>query len=487
MRRPLPRFLLSLSLVLLATSCGSIGPCPVCAPCGRDVSVGGRDLPGGSDTYAPPDLGRGDAGPLPDTDSPFPIVAGAGWPTPNAYSWDGSWRPRPEDFPLDGLFDDEYGDGHTLPMGGWEGPTPRLPPGDWDWNDANDDFANYRNFHANVGIFAALLDGESQHFGWRLAPNEPEGADYGIQGEFFHGTPGVDVLHLGAAGAIHTFTTGQLGEGPDVLVFDEAWSLDFFLGARGQGSEHDNDLVVAGCRNRADGSLGIRGASIHTGPGRDWIFVRNAGGAAFDAGNLDGRTDQLDPDDGDDLIVLRGNMTDFRVFGGGGDDTFVWYMDDSRLGSIAFQGPNIFGGGGSGAAVWDTEGTDRLVLVIPPDTRILPFGDNPPGTLTVGLYYGDDGTVWWDEPMYGDPLAEYCITCGRGPSGERTITLAYHSASGHFETGWFWITDIEEIQLGLGAAAALYRVDQRQGSLSPAPDLSAFNPPAEPLEYCRPW
>ena len=73
-------------------------------------------------------------------DSDEPDTAGA-WPTPNAWSWDGSWEPA--EFPLDGLLDNEYFDGHPDIHGT---PTPILPPGEWDWNDDDNDLANWRNF-----------------------------------------------------------------------------------------------------------------------------------------------------------------------------------------------------------------------------------------------------------------------------------------------------------------------------------------------------
>ncbi len=78
------------------------------------------------------------------------------WPTPNGYAWNGSWQPQTTDFPLAGLLDDEYGDGHDG--------TPVLPPGRWDWNDADNDLANWRNFASTIGTFAKLTDVDGRHF-----------------------------------------------------------------------------------------------------------------------------------------------------------------------------------------------------------------------------------------------------------------------------------------------------------------------------------
>ena len=453
---------------------------------------GGPDDPGGPDDdtlYWPP--AEAD---WPPADAPvvvprelYPHVGEPGWPAPNAYSWDGSWEAI-EEYPFLGLFDDEYNDGHVI----FDGTvTPVLPPGQWDWVDDNDDIANWRNFAGSIGTFAPLLDGARRQFGWRLVPNEPDAVDYAAAAHYFEGTSGTDVLDLGPNGRIHSFTVGDLGDGPDVLVFERAWSLDFWMGNARRGAAHDDDLVIAGCSEAVQGDFDIEAASIHAGPGSDWIFARDTTGAAFDAGNGSdgvgdgGRTDVLDPADGDDLVVLRGRMRDFRVFGGAGDDVVVWYLDENGAGDISFAGPNLFGGGGSGEAIWDTEGTDRLVLVIPPTTPFLDTTPTPAGALLFRIWTGDTGQLWWDDPVYDDPYARYCITCGVGPDGQRTIQLEYRSADGSVFTGWFWITDFEELQLGLGAGARVFRIDSAAGRAVAAPDLTPFDPPDVPPGYCR--
>jgi hypothetical protein len=437
----------------------------------------------------PPDA----AGPPPDADRPPPDADGppsartvfphaVGWPAPNAYSWDGSWRPAPGTFPLAGLLDDEYFDGHTT----WDGTvTPVLPPGRWDWNDANDDVANWRAFEGSVGRFEPLLDAHDNHFGWRLLGNTPAAVPFAGPAHYFEGTPGVDLLHLGPGGRINSDTRGNLGDGPDVLVFDAAWSLDFRTGSSLTGGRNDNDLVVGGCTANGPGEYDIYGATFHTGPGADRIYVRDVRAAALDAGNGDGGiTSVLDPLDGDDVVVLRGNMKDFRVFGGAGDDTVVWYVDE--LGeSIAFAGPNFFGGGGAGDAIWDTAGTDRLVLVIPADTRIVGQGMTQPGELMITHYYGNIPDFSWDAPVYDDLYARYCITCGTGPDGRRTLNLEYRALAGPAFTGWFFVTDFEELQLGVGPDAAVYRIDQARATLTPAPDLAPFRPDPWPEAWCE--
>ncbi|GMV39088.1 MAG: hypothetical protein AMXMBFR64_08040 [Myxococcales bacterium] len=447
--------------------------------------------PADPDVLAPPDTGpldaggsvdapSPDAGPAADAGSPG---ADAGPPLKYPYSWDGSFEPTQSDFPMAGLFDDEYFDGHKT----WTGEvSPILPPGKWDWNDANDDMANWKNFAGNIGKFEMLVDDEGNHYGWRLLGNDPDAIDYAGPAAYFEGSPGIDVLDLGPSGLLHSFTSGNLGDGPDVLIFDGSWSLDFRTGSSLSGSKWDNDLVIGGCIPDAGPGYQFKQATIHTGPGSDWIFALDMGGAAIDAGNGDGgKTDVLDPTDGDDLVVLRGNMRDFRVFGGMGDDTAVWYVDEGKE-SIAFLGPNFFGGGGSGEAVWGDPGTDRLVLVVPPDTKIVDKTPTPPGALLVRIVADYAKDIWWDGPVIGDPFAKYCITCGTGPGGRKTVTLEYKSATTPAFTGYFWVTAFEELQLGVGPDAKMFRIDDVAGKLIPAPDLLPYDPPGPPGGVCDP-
>jgi hypothetical protein len=244
-----------------------------------------------------------------------------GWPEANEWSWDGRWEPQDPDFPIDGLLDDEYFDGHLDRNGN---PTPILPPGRWDWEDTNDDLANWRNFETNLGSFEMLTDTRGRHYGWRFVPNDPTAPDYSGAAEYFEGSSGTDILHLGPAGVIHSMGACNLADGPDILVFRESYALDLRTGSSDTGALRDNDLVVAGCNENPDGSFDVLTTTVHTGPGRDWVFIRDLSRAGVDLGNgQNGRTDAHDPDDGDDLVVLRGNTHDFRVFGGGGNDLAV--------------------------------------------------------------------------------------------------------------------------------------------------------------------
>lgn len=419
----------------------------------------------------------------PGTPPPVGSVGADGWPANNVYSWDGSWTPPKSTFPIAGLFDNEYHDGHTT----WNGTvSPILPPGAWDWNDSNDDLANWKNFASAIGVFKKLADSNNQHFGWMLVGNNPQAIPFSGPAAYFEGTPGTDILHLGSGGHINSFTTGNLGNGPDILVFDKSWSLDYRTGSTSTGSSRDNDLVIGGCQVAPVGNYTFEKATIHTGPGRDWIFARNINAAAIDAGNGDnGKTAALDPTDGNDLVMLAGNVRDVRVFGGWGSDTVVWYMDDANVSSIAFAGPNFFGGGGSGAALWGDPGTDRLVLVIPPSTKFVDKTPTPPGSLLFRIWndYGDE--IWWDEPVYNDPYARYCITCGTGPLGQKTLNLEYLSADSSFFTGWFWVTAFEELQIGVGPTAVVYSINQATATLTPIPTATPYVPPDWPWEWCQ--
>jgi len=451
------------------------------------VSDPGVPDPGGGDPGSG-DPGPGDpGGDLPPEPScprllPLPDPAWPSGPRSNPWSWNGSWTPRAEDFPLQGLFDDQYFDGHRV-----EGrPTPILPPGRWDWNDADNDLANWRNFYTNLGEFLPLRDGCDRQFGWRFLPKYPEAVDFSGPGEYFEGSSGMDLLLLGPGGNLSSIT-GSLGGGPDVLVFGHAWSLDYRTGETGvPGADRDDDLVVAGCIGDAGLDYPIRTMTIHAGPGADVLFARNIRAAALDAGNgAGGRTDTLDPTDGDDWVILGGNVKDVRVFGGYGNDVLFWYVDQMNE-ATPYQGGDFFGGGGYGGAVFGDPGIDRLVLVAPPETRIVDRPSSPPqpGSVLVMRENGGSDEPWYDEPTLNDPYARYCITCGRGPNGERTLYVQYASADGRIDTGYVSVTAFEELQVGTGPGARVYRLDQVAGRAVAAPDLAPLEAPAHPFEWC---
>lgn len=376
------------------------------------------------------------------------------------------------------LFDEKYGDGHP-----YQGkPTPILPPGQWDWSAPNNDLANWKNFAQNVGQFELLTDAQQEPFGWELLGAAPNAVDFAGPAAYFEGSSGRDLMNLGREGKIHSFN-GRLGAGPDVLVFNESWSLDFSTSEDQGGAVADNDVVVAGCDVNNGPSFDIDTTSIHTGSGDDILFVRDAERSAFDAGNAGGVTSALDPDDGDDITVLRGNMLDFRAFGGKGDDTVVWYVDEVKQ-DTEWLGPNFFGGGGAGDALWGDTGVDRLVLVIPTNTNVIGSGATQPGQLLVRILQNYKSQIQWDAPTYGDPKARYCVTCGVGPLGRKTIMLEYRSANGAIHTGYFWVTAFEELQIGVGAGAKVYSLDDVAGTATLNPALPAFaHPPLDPA-YC---
>ena len=434
---------------LLAASCLAL------AACG---GTGGRPADAGTDQL---DTATEAEVPGPD----------AGWPAPNEWSWDGSWEPT---LPLGCLLDDEYGDGHDG--------TPVLPPGEWDWDDGNDDLANWRNFESSIGSFEPLLDGSGEQYGWRLVPNEPGACDFSGAAAYFEGSCGADVIDLGPAGSLHSYATGNLADGPDLLVFRESWSLDFRTGSSESGAAADNDLVVAGCGENPDGGFDVMTCTIHTGPGSDWVFVRDISRAAVDLGNGEsGRTDATDPLDGDDLVVLRGNTHDFRVYGGSGSDTAVWFVDEN-VQTTTWLGPNFFGGGGHGDALWDDDGTDRLVLAVPVGTPLVASTPTPPGSV---LVRGTDGELVLDEPTQHDPFARYCVECGTSPAGRRTIIVEYVSADETISTGYFFVTAFEELQVGVGPGAEVFALDDVEGTATPLADAAIpFVPPDWPEAYC---
>ncbi len=430
----------------------------ILAGCGDSNTGPGNDSPDGGN-------GNGKGG------LPAPPDLTVEWPTATEYSWNGVWAPS---FPLDGMFDNEYFDGHDG--------TPILPPGNWDWDDSSNDIANWRNFKNGVGEFEQLLDSQDRIYGWKLLPITPAGIDLNVRVDFFEGSPGADWFDLGPGGVLHSTGGGNFGPGPDVLVLNGSYSLDFRIGGAADGAGADDDLIVAGCDENPDGSYDIITTAVHTGPGADWVFVRDISRSAVDLGNGDsGRTDAMDESDGNDLVVLRGNTLDFRVFGGFGHDIAVWYVDDN-VQTTTWLGPNFFGGGGEGDALWSDPGTDRLVMAIPVDAPIVTQTPTPKGSF---LVRGTDGELRLDDPTQHDEYAAYCVECGESPDGRRSIIFEYNSADGAIETGYFFVTAFEELQIGIGEGARVYRIDDRAGTVELAEDLEPFVPPFPPASFCE--
>lgn len=449
---------ISICLALVSGCTGSTGT--------SDGTDGGMN----ADSSSPNDSG----GPPVDmpVGPPHPIE---GWPTPNDYSWNGSWSPTSGELAALELLDNEYNDGHDG--------SPILPPGNWDWEDSGNDLANYRNFESHVGTFVARNDGAGAQYGWTIALNDAA-PEYAGAASFWEGDPGADLVDLGPMGSIHSLGIGEgnLGDGPDVLTFGESYSLDYRTGSSSSGGAHDDDLVVAGCTHHTDGEFNVVTTTIHTGPGSDWVFVQDISRAGIDLGNgADGRTDTLDPNDGDDLVVVRGNSQDFRLMGGRGNDTFVWYVDEN-VQTTAYLGPDFFGGGSKDSALWDDPGIDRLVLVVPTDTVLVTEPATPDGGL---LVMETDGVFVDDPPTAEDPYATYCVECGTSPTGRKTVILEYNRADGEVRTGYFNITAFEEVQVGIGSGARVFHIDDTNGTATLDGSATPTVPPDYPTQYCE--
>lgn len=401
------------------------------------------------------------------------------WPgIANAYSWDGSWEPDAEDLPPDGLYDDVYFDGHEVAGEA----SPVLPPGAWDWVDEGTsnvtELGAWQAFSSNLGTFEPLEDNAGHPFGWRFLGNAAGGVTWNYEGDRYEGSAGTDVLDLGPAGRISLTSALSLRDGPDMVRYLECSAADWRTGSSAAGHLRDNDLAIAGGDTaRPAGEYDVRTSTLHTGPGRDLVFVNNIERAAVDLGNgANGRTDTLDPNDGDDMAVVGGNGYDFRLFGGEGNDTFVWRVDEVNQ-NTPWLGANFFGGGGWTPAAWD-EGTDRIVLVVPVDTAV----ENGAASAASGVV-----AVWIDPDYSPDPVsdppteddvyARYYASAGIGPGGKKTVLWAYESVSGNVHTGYCAMTGIEELQVGLGPQARVYRIDETNGvatydaSLPPLVDL----------------
>ncbi|MBN2527707.1 MAG: hypothetical protein JXR76_15050 [Deltaproteobacteria bacterium] len=390
----------------------------------------------------------------------------------NVYSWDGSWSPSSAKFPLKGMFDET----HAM-----------LPPGKWGWDGACDcpgdeGLAVYNNEFVAKGLdFEALVDDASHQFGWRLIGTNDAPMTLDHRGDNYVGTPWVDIIDLGGVGELASTGPGDtspgmnLCDGPDMLRYGIGRSVDMRTGSDTRGALFDNDLVILGTeRIPVLNEYDVEGTTIHTGPGSDLVFARNFGPAAIDLGNgLSGRTDTTDTADGDDIEVLQGNMRDFRVYGGYGNDIIVWYVDE--VNDDRWLGPNFFGGGGFGDAIWEYPGSDRLILAVDLATQVVSSRsehDNNPGSFLAFIY--SDYAAAVDAPMAGEPYAQYYGTAPVGPDGEHTLTLSYRSADGTVFTHDFYATGIEIIQLGIDDDAAVYEVDQVAGALQRSNTIPPF-------------
>lgn len=467
----------SFSTLVAAGVCAAL-----CAACGDSGSDGGA---GGSGNGGSGNGGSGNGGSGAGTSGSGGSGAGTSgsggagggngeWPgAPNQYSWDGSWNPTAQP---DGIFDAIYNDGHVVDGA----PSPLLPPGEWDWQQTGL-LANWNAFSGRVGTFELLRDAAKDFaFGWRLNRASQAGITVDAIMEYYFGSSGTDILDLGPGGAFES--TGNLlygpavgfGDGPDMLRYRTGHSAAIRTGSSVSGGAQDNDLAILG----SDGSAGLDSyevitSTLHTGPGRDLVFANNFERAAIDLGNGgDGRTDTLDPSDGGDIVVIGGNARDFRVYGGRGDDVFVWHVDEVDHSPGEWLGPNFFGGGGWGDALWGDPGVDRLVLGIPEDTKLVNSpGQVVPGSLLI-IVQPEEGTVI-DTPTENDDYARYYVYAPPSPTGELTVTLQYVSADSSVDTAYFFMTAVEEIQLGTSPSAPVYRVDAKSGaySLADAPAL----------------
>jgi len=456
--------------------CAGAVVCSGCGDSGNDGAASGGSGNAGSGNAGSGNGGSGNGGSGAGTSGSGGSGGGSGaWPNqPNQYSWDGSWTPTAQP---EGIFDSIYNDGHVV-----EGsPSPLLPPGEWDWQQTAL-LANWNAFSTRVGTWELLRDDAHDFaFGWRLNRATEAGVAVDAIMEYFHGSSGTDILDLGAGGAFES--TGNLlygpavrfGDGPDMLRYRRGHSAEVRVGSSVTGAARDNDLAIIGGPGSAGlDSYDVVTTTLHTGPGRDLVFVNNFERAALDLGNgEDGRTDALDANDSGDIAVIGGNARDFRVFGGRGDDVFVWNVDEVRHSPGIWLGPNFFGGGGWGDALWGDDGVDRLVLGIPEDTTLVSSpGQVVPGSLLI-LVQPQEGTVI-DTPTEHDDYARYYVYAPPSPTGQLTVTLQYVSADSSVDTAYFFITAVEEIQLGISATAPVYRVDATSGAYSLAADAEAF-------------
>ena len=72
-----------------------------------------------------------------------------------------------------------------------------------------------------------------------------------------------------------------------------------------------------------------------------------------------------------------------------------------------------------------------------------------------------------------------------GARAGRVVRCGGRRVDGKVDTGYFGVTAIEELQVGVGPGAKVYRLDAVNGRAVAAPDLVPFDPPPVPYEYCE--
>jgi hypothetical protein len=105
----------------------------------------------------------------------------------------------------------------------------------------------------------------------------------------------------------------------------------------------------------------------------------------------------------------------------------------------------------------------------------------PPGSLLVMAasdeLHMDEGTK-----DYFD--GRYCIPCGKGPGGEVSLIIEWVSPDGSIDTGYVSVTAFEELQLGVGAGAKVFRLDQVAGHAILDATLKPIDVPEWPDALC---
>jgi hypothetical protein len=160
----------------------------------------------------------------------------------------------------------------------------------------------------------------------------------------------------------------------------------------------------------------------------------------------------------------------------------VWHVDDVKVVAESWLGPNFLGGGGWGDALWGDAGIDRLILGIPEDTLLVTRpGDVVPGSLLIMLE-SDEGPVI-DTPTENDLYARYYVYAPASSDGRRTVTLQYVSADETVDTAYFYVTSVEEVQIGTSESAPIYTIDSTTGEFALDEGLGYLSPIPSRAQY----
>ena len=113
--------------------------------------------------------------------------------------------------------------------------------------------------------------------------------------------------------------------------------------------------------------------------------------------------------------------------------------------------------------MWDIE-SDRLILAVPLETIVVNgLAATAPGSISIGIVNNYPVSPVSDDATLSNFYTRYYSTAGIGPAGQKTVVFRYINTSQTVKTGYCYLTSVEEFQVGVGATAKIYQIDQTTG------------------------